>query len=89
MGIDRNLFLKNFNSDEMKRKTVQGFEFSRQLGVKGFPTLLTLENGAVKIISHGFQSLETLKPVIDSYLKTVITAEAAYGQSCDDTCCGC
>ncbi|TDW48116.1 putative protein-disulfide isomerase [Flavobacterium sp. 270] len=89
IGIDSKLFLENFNSDEMKRKTVQGFEFSRQLGVKGFPTLLTLENGAVKVISHGFQGFETLKPTIDSYLKTTITAEAAYGQSCNDTSCGC
>ncbi|MBZ4037496.1 DsbA family protein [Flavobacterium sp. 17A] len=89
IGIDKIVFLENFNSDESKLKTQQGFQFSKQLGVRGFPTLLTLENGNVKLISHGFQSYDTLKPAIEDWLETAKVSEVKAGQSCNDTSCGC
>lgn len=88
IGVDKISFLENFNSEESKIKTQQGFQFSRQLGVKGFPTLLTLENGTVKTISHGFQSYDSLKPAIDNWLESQTVSETKTGQSCSDTSCG-
>ena len=89
IGIERTVFLENFNSDDMKRKTLQGFEFSRQLGVKGFPTLLTLENGAVKVISHGFQPYENLKLAVEDWLKYTMVSQMNAGESCTDGACEC
>lgn len=89
IGVDKNSFLENFNSEEIKLKTQQGFQFSRQLGVKGFPTLLTLENGSVKVISNGFQSFDSLKPAIDDWLEKNSISEVKTAQSCTDTSCGC
>jgi len=89
IDVDKNVFLESFHSEEMKWKTAQGFQFSKQLGVKGFPTLLTFENGIVKILTHGFQPFESLKEIIEETLTTMFIPESVYGQSCSDISCGC
>lgn len=89
IGVDKRVFLTSLNSDDMKRKTIQGFEFSRQLGVQGFPTLLTIDNGSVKVISRGFQIYDVLKMVIDEQLANQSAVEPALGQSCSGDSCEC
>ncbi|MFP7655344.1 DsbA family protein [Chryseobacterium proteolyticum] len=89
IGVDKNIFLESFHSEAMKWKTAQGFQFSKQLGVKGFPTLLTFENGIVKILTHGFQSFESLKEIIEETLTTMSIPERVSEQSCSDISCGC
>ncbi|MCC3215608.1 DsbA family protein [Chryseobacterium sp. X308] len=89
LGIEKKTFLEGFHSEEIKLKTAQGFQFSRQLGVKGFPTLLTLENGTVKVLTHGFQSFESLKEIIEERLTTMFIPESFSGQSCSDISCEC
>ncbi|WP_293313783.1 DsbA family protein [Pedobacter sp. UBA5917] len=89
MGIEKNTFLESFKSEEMKLKTQQGFQFSRQLGVQGFPTLLTLEGGKVKVISPGFQSYERIKTVVDDWISNIIAPGLNNGQLCTENSCGC
>ncbi|RFZ94873.1 DsbA family protein [Mucilaginibacter conchicola] len=87
LGVDRNSFLEHFDSDDAKRKTIHGFEFSRQLGVQGFPTLLTIDNGAVKVLTRGFQKFDLLKMVVDEQLAQQTATELNAGQSCADGFC--
>ncbi|ACU60193.1 DsbA family protein [Chitinophaga pinensis] len=87
IGIDKHTFSARFHSDEMKRKTLQGFEFSRQLGVQGFPTLLTLEKGAVKVICRGYQQYDALKGAIDQQLSMASEITSGVGQSCSGESC--
>lgn len=87
MGIYQEVFLENFHSQEMKRKTVQGFEFSRQLGVQSFPTLLTLNNGSVQVVSPGFQAFDCLKVIFDELIKNTMATEPIGRQSCKDGFC--
>ncbi|OOQ59523.1 DsbA family protein [Mucilaginibacter pedocola] len=87
LGISRDVFFENFKSDVMKRKTIEGFEFSRQLGVQGFPTLLTIDNGAVKVLTRGFQKFDLLKKVVDEQLAQQNAGELNSGQSCADGFC--
>lgn len=87
MGVEVNVFLERFHSEEMKLKTNQGFQFSRQLGVQGFPTLLALENGATKAIARGFQDYTSLKTTVDNWLKSAAVTEQHDGQSCSGSSC--
>ena len=87
IDFEKNIFLESFHSEEMKLKTAQGFQFSKQLGVQGFPTLLTFENGNVKVLSHGFQSFESLKEIVEESLTTMFIPEPVNGQSCSDISC--
>jgi len=88
IGVEKDIFLESFHSEEMKLKTAQGFQFSKQLGVQGFPTLLTFENGNVKVLSHGFQPFESLKGIVEESLTVMFITESANGQSCSDISCG-
>lgn len=89
LAIEKNDFLDRFHSEEMKQKTNQGFQFSRQLGVQGFPTLLTLENGNVKVITRGFQDYDSLKLILDNLLSNLNMSPANRGQSCLGDNCEC
>ena len=88
-GVNKDIFLADFHSEEMTRKTRQGFQFSRQLGVQGFPTLLTLEFGSIKIITHGFQTYDHLKVLVDNWLENISGSQAVNGQSCSEASCDC
>ncbi|WP_217604451.1 DsbA family protein [Chitinophaga sp. GbtcB8] len=88
-GIEKKIFLEKFHSEEMKRKTNQGFQFSRQLGVQGFPTMLTLENGNTKVITRGFQDYDSLKVIVDNWLSNLNVSPANNGQSCSGDTCEC
>lgn len=87
MGVEKSIFLECFHSQEMKHKTIQGFELSKQLGVKGFPTLLTLENDTVKMVTYGFTPFDKLKTIIDYQFQNLISTEKNTA-SCSDNSCG-
>lgn len=89
IGAEKKVFLEWFHSEQFKRKTKQGFEFSRQLGVQGFPTLLTEENGTVKVITRGFQDYEGLTVTVDNWLRGAKVAFPSSGQSCSVHTCEC
>lgn len=87
--ITRPVFLERFHSEEMKLKTNQGFQFSRQLGVQGFPTLLTVENGNVKVITRGFLDYDSLKVLVDNWLNKQTGLKSGNGLSCSGDTCEC
>ncbi|MBK1897364.1 DsbA family protein [Chryseobacterium paridis] len=89
IGVEKNVFLETFHSEEIKQKTLEGFQLSRKLGVKGFPTLLTMENGIVEVLANGFQPYDRLKPIIDDWLKSLAVAAMKNEQSCTGGTCGC
>lgn len=87
IGVDKSVFGEQFNSEAMKQKTIRGFQCSRQLGVQGFPTLLTMENGSVNVITRGFQSFENLKVSIDGLLRKMDWSGSTHGPACADGLC--
>ena len=60
LGIDHQTFLKKFNSEEMKRATLQDFQRSNQLGIRGFPAILLQHNGKTTVITRGYAKSEEL-----------------------------
>ena len=89
IGVEKPVFLERFHSEEMKLKTNQGFQFSRQLGVQGFPTLLTIDNGNIKVITRGFQDYDGLKIVVDDWLNSQHVPLQSNGGSCSGNTCEC
>jgi len=87
IGVKKDLFLESFSSEELKLKTQQGFEFSRQLGVQGFPTLLTLDEGKVKLITRGYQDFDSLSLSLDNFLQSRNRVQVDKGLSCNDGTC--
>jgi putative protein-disulfide isomerase len=58
-------FIKRFESDEMKEKTRAHFYKARQLGVRGFPTLVLQTGSDYQLITRGYQSFEEISSGID------------------------
>lgn len=59
-GIDPALFEQSFASPEAAAATQQEFRFARQLGVRGFPTVLLQTATGVHEISVGYAPLATV-----------------------------
>jgi putative protein-disulfide isomerase len=59
--LDFSEFNQKFSSVEYKEKTKKDFSSAGQMGVRGFPTILLKENGALKVIANGFAPYKTLK----------------------------
>jgi putative protein-disulfide isomerase len=69
LGHDREAFLTAFASDDAQAATQRGFEFSRNIRVTGFPTLLAgdKETG-FRVLTQGYQSLDELRPTLEAYM---------------------
>ena len=73
-GIDRSTFLDVFRNADLLKEVWDEFDYSRQLGVSGFPTLLAQNEGRTTTLSYGYQTFEALSPVLERWLNGVSTA---------------
>ncbi len=69
-GIDSELFLRVFESDEAKKQTSIHFEKVHNWGVHGFPTVIGQNALGYQFLSRGYCSLEMLCLQLDNWLKT-------------------
>ena len=68
IGLDFEEFSENFNSEELKEHTKSDFQFSQQLGVTGFPTVVVKEDEKLALLSAGYQPYINLEPAIEDWL---------------------
>ena len=69
VGIDFEEFDQKFNSSQIKEETKSDFQFSKKIGVTGFPTVLVKEGERLALLTAGYQPYQTLKPAIEDWLK--------------------
>ena len=67
-GQDEEKFLELFESDEIKKKTNAHFVRSRDLGVRGFPSLILRIDDSYKFISYGYQKAGVLIQEIEALM---------------------
>ncbi len=67
-GIERERFLARFGSEAMRERTSAHFTFARQLGVRGFPTVLLARQGNVRVLTSGYRPFHVLRPLIETWL---------------------
>ena len=68
-GIDPAAFAERFASEEMKKATLADFEFSRNLGVSGFPTVVVKDDKGYAYLTIGYQPYDGLREVFESWLE--------------------
>mgnify|MGYP001033725968 CR=1 FL=1 len=68
LGIDRDAFLRAFDSDTARAKTQAHFKHTRQAGVRGFPALILQQGTQLHPVCNGCQPLETVRAAIDARL---------------------
>jgi putative protein-disulfide isomerase len=69
VGIDFKEFDQIYNSSQIKDETKSDFQFSKKIGVTGFPTVLVKEGEKLALLTAGYQPYQTLKPAIEDWLK--------------------
>lgn len=67
-GAEREQFQKVFESDAIKTKTRDDFQFSHRLGVRGFPSLVFKDARGYRLLTAGYQSFDRLRPIVERLL---------------------
>lgn len=68
LGFERDAFLRAFESEAMRSKTQAHFQQARQVGVRGFPTLILQQGDKLHLITHGWQPLAEIRAALDAKL---------------------
>ncbi|MHA6193648.1 DsbA family protein [Pseudomonas wadenswilerensis] len=68
-GYDRAAFAAAFTSQEQRSATAADFTWAQDLGIAGFPTLLAERNGQLALLTNGYQSLDSLEPLLGRWLE--------------------
>ncbi len=69
LGIEASSFRQVYLDLRTKKQLWDEFDQSRQLGVSGFPTLISRQGESVITLMRGYQNTKTLVPVIDQALQ--------------------
>ena len=69
VGLARSEFVDRFDSQAIRDATSTDFEWSRNLGIAGFPTLLAERAGQLALLTNGYQPLDTLRPLLARWLE--------------------
>jgi len=67
-GLEREAFLAGFASEHMRQATRQDFTATRNLGIRGFPTLLLSRDGDIIVIASGFARAAKMIETIENAL---------------------
>lgn len=67
-GIPRIEFADRFDSQAARDATAADFDWSRNLGIAGFPTLLAEHDGQFALVTNGFQPIDAVAPLLARWL---------------------
>lgn len=67
-GLPRIEFAERFNAQAVRDATAADFDWARNLGIAGFPTLLAEHDGQFALLTNGFQPLDALAPLLTRWL---------------------
>ena len=68
LGVDAEVFLRDFGSDAAHTRTQAHFRQARQAGVRGFPTLILQQDAQLQPVCNGYQPLDAVREAIDRCL---------------------
>jgi putative protein-disulfide isomerase len=74
-NLDADQFIHHLNSDAFREKAYAEFRMVKELGVRGFPTLLYLEPTAqegarLKMLAHGYKNFQLLDSLLTQLLQS-------------------
>lgn len=71
-GVEREAFLADFDTDDLKHETWNDYATAQRAGVTGFPTLVggPNEDGAYGVVNRGFQPGDQVLAVLHQWLGT-------------------
>jgi putative protein-disulfide isomerase len=68
-GIPRVEFAERFDAQAVREATAADFDWARNLGIAGFPTLLAEHHGQLALLTNGYQPFNALSPLLSRWLE--------------------
>ena len=68
VGLDFVDFSKIYNQLKTKENTRNDFNFTKKIGVTGFPTVIIKEDEKMALLTTGYQSFQNIEPKIEAWL---------------------
>ncbi|MGY8998628.1 MAG: DsbA family protein [Rhodospirillales bacterium] len=68
VGLDFVDFSKIYNQLKTKENTRNDFNFTKKIGVTGFPTVIIKEDEKMALLTAGYQSFQNIEPKIEAWL---------------------
>lgn len=73
LGLHDESFEQEFDSEAARQETLKDFEFSRQMGVRGFPTLIgAAPSGVYSTLTRGYQPSSRILRLVKVWLEQTI-----------------
>jgi putative protein-disulfide isomerase len=69
LGVEREAFARDFESDAARTRTQAHFRQARQAGVRGFPALIVQRDTQLHPVCNGCQPLDTVRAAIERCLQ--------------------
>jgi putative protein-disulfide isomerase len=67
--VDRDTFMKNLASEDMKALAWKDFETARRMSISGFPSLLLRIDDQHLIVTRGYLGWDSLEPALTGWLR--------------------
>lgn len=71
VNVEAEVFRESFESETVQDETDGDFQLARELGVKGFPTLIVRKDAQFMVVTQGWCADERLEPVVTQWLTEV------------------
>jgi putative protein-disulfide isomerase len=71
-GLDEQRFLRTFESDTAKSRTLEHFQEARRRGVSGFPAVMLQGSQGYALLARGYCPYETLRSRLDAWLAATV-----------------
>ena len=70
LGIDRAEFLTAYAAPETRQETLGDFEWSRRMGISGFPTVVVHDARGWALLTNGYRPIEALEEPLAGWIAT-------------------
>lgn len=67
-GVEPGNFQQHFESDAVRAKTRRHFAFAQEIGVRGFPTIVLGDARGYRLLTHGYQPFDVLRPLLEEWM---------------------
>lgn len=71
--LDEQQFLRIFESDTARNRTLEHFQEARRRGVSGFPAVMMQDARGYALLTRGYCSYEALRSRLDAWLKAALS----------------
>jgi putative protein-disulfide isomerase len=67
-GYDRAGFLEVLTSDDARAATVEDFKTAKQMGIEGFPCLLSGDASGYALVTHGYRPIDGMVEAVEGWI---------------------